>query len=67
MVQRSSRNDVEYVTTVTIAGDRYWITSSARGQQRFRDCEAERFGGLEIEIDDHLDLDWGWGWGYPLP
>jgi hypothetical protein len=65
MMQRSSRNDVEYVTTVTIAGDSYWITSSARGRQRFRDCEAERFGGLEI--DDHLDLDWGWGWGYPLP
>jgi hypothetical protein len=48
MVQRSSRNDVEYVTTVTIAGDRYWITSSARGQQRFREVRPSALAVLRL-------------------
>jgi hypothetical protein len=39
-----------------------------RGQQRFRDREAERFGGLEVDHKFQLSwlLDWQVGWLFTL-
>jgi hypothetical protein len=41
------------VTTVTIAGGRYWIGG---WEERFRHLDAERLGGLEV--DDQLEFAW---------